>query len=60
MSEYDALVFNTLRANETALNEDEQAGMKEFIRSGKGFICIHISGAIPDTWPEYRDITGGG
>ena len=60
MGQYDALVFNTLRANETALNEDEQVGMKEFIRGGKGFICIHISGCVPDTWPEYRDITGGG
>ena len=60
MGQYDALVFNTLRANETALNEDQQVGMKEFIRSGKGFVCIHISGCVPDTWPEYRDITGGG
>jgi len=57
---YDALVFNTLRTNETAINKGEQDGMREFIRSGKGFICIHISGCIPDTWPEYRDITGGG
>ena len=60
MSQYDVLVFNTLRARETALNEDEQVGMKEFIGGGKGFVCIHISGCIPDTWPEYRDITGGG
>ena len=60
MGQYDALVFNTLRANETVLNEAEQAGMKEFIRNGKGFVCIHISGCVPDTWSEYRDITGGG
>jgi len=60
MDQYDALVFNTLRANETALNKDEQAGMKDFIRGGKGFVCIHISGCIPDSWPEYREITGGG
>ena len=60
MGQYDVLVFNTLRRNETALNKDEQVGMKEFILSGKGFVCIHISGCIPDTWPEYRDITGGG
>ena len=60
MGQYDALVFNTLRANETALNEDEQGGMKEFISGGKGFVCIHISSCVPDTWPEYRDITGGG
>ena len=60
MGQYDALVFNTLRANETALNEAEQAGMKEFVRGGKGFVCIHISGCVPDAWREYRDITGGG
>ncbi len=60
MSQYDALVFNTMRVNETALNEDEQTGFKEFIQGGKGFVCIHISGCVPDTWPEYRDVTGGG
>ena len=60
MGQYDALVFNTLRVNETALNKGYQDGMKEFIRGGKGFVCIHISGCAPDTWPEYRDITGGG
>ena len=60
MGQYDALVFNTMRVNETALNEAEQAGMKEFIRGGKGFVCIHISGVVPDVWPGYRDITGGG
>ena len=60
MGQYDALVFNTLRTGDVALNESEQKGMKEFISSGKGFVCIHISGCVPDTWPEYRDITGGG
>jgi len=60
MGQYDALVFNTLRTGDIALNESEQKGMKEFISSGKGFVCIHISGCVPDTWPEYRDITGGG
>jgi type 1 glutamine amidotransferase len=60
LGRYDALVFNTLRSNETALNKDEQTGMKEFIWGGKGFVCVHISGCIPDSWPEYRDITGGG
>ena len=34
--------------------------MKDFISSGKGFVCIHISGCVPETWPEYHDITGGG
>ena len=60
LSQYDALVFNTFRANETTLTETEQAGMKGFISGGKGFVCIHISGCVPDTWPGYREITGGG
>ena len=65
MNAYDALVFNTLRVNSPnfehmALSENEQLGMKEFISSGKGFICIHISGSLPEAWPEYHDITGGG
>ena len=60
MSGYDVLVFNTLRAGEMTLSDDEQAGMKSFIKSGKGFICIHISGCVPETWQEYQEITGGG
>ena len=45
MNGYDALVFNTRRENvpdfgELALAKDEQVGMSEFVRSGKGFICI--------------------
>ena len=60
LENYDVLIFNTLRANETALSKEEQGGMKEFISNGKGFVCIHISGCIPDSWPEYREITGGG
>ena len=60
MARYDALVFNTLRAGDATLTEEQQAGMKGFIKGGKGFVCIHISGCVPETWPEYRDITGGG
>ena len=74
MSGYDALVFNTLRSGNVpdnwpdfrntipnvALAKTEQDGMKRFISSGKGFVCLHVAGCAPDTWPEYRDITGGG
>ncbi len=60
MAKYDALVFNTLRIEDTALNKTEQDGMKKFIREGKGFVCIHISGCVTESWPEYHDITGGG
>ena len=65
MGSYDALVFNTRRENVTGapdlrLSEDEQNGMKNFISSGKGFVCLHISGCLPDHWAEYHNITGGG
>ena len=60
MGGFDALVFNTLRAGEMTLSADEQAGMKSFIGDGKGFVCIHISGCVPEEWQEYIEITGGG
>ena len=60
MAGYDALVFNTLREGDTTLAVEEQEGMKGFIEGGKGFVCIHISGCVPDSWPEYSKITGGG
>ena len=65
MGRYDALVFNTRRENlpdfgDLALARAEQDGLKDFIRSGKAFICLHISTCLPKTWPEYHAITGGG
>ena len=65
LNSYDALVFNTRRENipdfgEWALSSSEQNGMKDFISSGKGFVCLHISTCLPGGWPEYHDITGGG
>jgi type 1 glutamine amidotransferase len=32
---------------------------KDFIRSGKGFVCLHISTCLPKAWPEYQEITAG-
>ena len=60
MSQYDALVFNTQRAGDNGMTKAEQTGMTNFIKGGKGFVCIHISGAASEDWPEYYDITGGG
>ena len=65
MGGYDALVFNTRRENvadfgDWSLAKDQQDGMKAFINSGKGFVCLHISTCVANTWPEYHDITGGG
>mgnify|MGYP001175671109 FL=1 len=65
LSGYDALVFNTRRESlpnfaDLRMSAGEQDGMKNFISSGKGFVCLHISGCLPDHWPEFHDITGGG
>jgi len=65
MHAYDALVFNTRRENlpdfgDLTLSKAEQDGMQTFIREGKPFICLHISTCLPNTWPEYHEITGGG
>src|SRR3989442_15856052 len=65
MSGCDALVFNARWENlpdfgDLALAQAEQDGLKGFIRSGKGFVCLHISTCLPKTWPEYHAIIGGG
>ena len=60
MARYDVLIFNTLRFEETALDKSQQDGLEQFINSGKGFLCIHISGCVVSAWPEYQKITGGG
>ena len=65
MSGFDALVFNTRRENipdfgDWALEADQREGMANYIKSGKGFVCIHISTCLSNTWPEYHEITGGG
>ena len=65
MAGYDALVFNTRRESlpdfaDLTLSPAEQNGMQNFIRSGKGFVCLHIATCVPKTWPAYHEITGGG
>ena len=56
----DALVFNTRRVDDLTLIEAERSAMTQFIGGGKGFVCIHIATEVPESWPEYHDITGGG
>ena len=65
MSSYDALVFNTRRENaadfaEMKLSAAEQNGIINYVKSGKGFVCLHISGCGADYWSEFAEITGGG
>ncbi len=65
MSAYDALVFNTRRENvpdfgDWELAAPEKDGLKNYIKSGKGFVCIHIACCVPSGWSEFDEITGGG
>ena len=65
MRAYDAVVFNTRRENlpdfgDWELAAREKEGLKSYIRSGKGFVCIHIACCVPGGWPEFDEITGGG
>ncbi len=65
MSGFDALVFNTRRENaadfaEMKLSEAEQNGIISYVKAGKGFVCLHISGCGADYWSEFAEITGGG
>ena len=60
MQEFDALVFNTRREQEITLPYEQQVALTQFVGSGKGFVCVHISGCRPESWPEYHDVTGGG
>jgi type 1 glutamine amidotransferase len=59
------VVFNTRREAlpempDLTLSPAEQDGLKNYIRSGKAFVCLHISTCLPKAWPEYHEITGGG
>ena len=60
VAEFDALIFNTRRELDLTLTREEQVALTQFIGSGGGFICIHISGCKPASWDEYHDVTGGG
>ena len=65
MSAYDALVFNTRRENlpdfgDWELQDSEKEGLRSYIKSGNGFVCIHIACCVPSGWAEFDDITGGG
>ena len=43
-----------------ALDGSQQESLKSYISSGKGFVCIHISGCVTEEWHDYAEITGGG
>lgn len=60
MREYDALVYNTRRVEEMTLDDVQRKALTQYVGSGKGFVVIHCAAGLPETWPEFHDITGGG
>ena len=65
MGAYDALVFNTRRENlpdfgDWEMEAAEKQGLKDYIKAGKGFVCIHIACCVPTGWSEFDEVTGGG
>ena len=65
MGAFDALVFNTRRENvpdfgDWEMQAGEKDGLKSYIKSGKGFVCIHIGCCVPKGWSDYDEVTGGG
>ena len=60
MTKYDALIFNTRRVEELTLSNEQQKGLTNYVANGKGFVAIHVGAGLPESWPEYHDLTGGG
>lgn len=57
---YDVIIFNTRREGELTLSRDEQLFLSLFVGKGGGLIVVHIAGALPENWPQWHDLTGGG
>ena len=60
MTKYDALIFNTRRVEELTLSNEQQKALTNYVANGKGFVAIHVGAGLPESWPEYHDLTGGG
>ncbi len=57
---YDGVVYKTRREAELTLTREEQIELTRFVGGGREFICLHISGCRPESWPEYHGVSGGG
>jgi uncharacterized protein len=56
LAQYDVIVFLLTTGN--ILNEDQQAAMKRFIQSGKGFVGIHSASDTMYDWEWYTKLVG--
>ena len=55
---YDAIVFSNTN-NKTFDNEGQKVAFQNYIRSGKGFVGIHIATGSERNWPWYWKLVGG-
>ena len=56
LKQYHALVF--LSTTLDVLDEEQQAAMERFIRSGGGFVGIHAAADTEYDWPWYNKLVG--
>ncbi|MCB0648391.1 MAG: ThuA domain-containing protein [Saprospiraceae bacterium] len=56
LKNFDAVVF--LSTTGDIFNEEQQAAMERFIKSGKGFVGIHAAADTEYDWPWYNQLVG--
>lgn len=56
LEQFDVIIF--LHTTGDILNEEQQAAMEHFIRSGKGFVGIHAASDTEYDWEWYTRLVG--
>lgn len=56
LAKYDVIVF--LNTTGDILNDDQQAAMESFIKSGKGFVGVHAAADTEYGWEWYGNLVG--
>ena len=62
LSDYDAIVLNTLRQPDTDndLDANQRDGLMGYVWTGGGLVSVHISAASCPDWEHMKPMTGGG
>lgn len=62
LSDYDAIVLNTLRQPDTDndLDANQRDGLMGYVWTGGGLVSVHISAASCPDWDHMKPMTGGG
>lgn len=56
LKNYKAIIF--LSTTQDVLNDEQQAAMENYIRSGGGFVGIHAAADTEYEWPWYNKLVG--